>query len=135
MLALFLVTTVTTGGVGQVIESFFVDDHDDYEEQDGTDNTPEYAAAISLFRVGWAFFYYVFIVIVAIRTRAYVRGRYKIRPRYGCGECEDVCCVMACYPCVVCQLSRHTVDYENHRARCCTDTGLASSEDWPSSPV
>ena len=129
MLALYIVTSLTTGFIGQILESFLIEDDDDDEQEPGDE--PGWFVAISFTRVGWAFFYYVFVVIVAIRTRAYVRKRYKIKPQYGCGECEDVCCVFVCYPCVVCQLSRHTANYENQQARCCTDTGLKSESPMP----
>eukprot|EP00977_Amphora_coffeiformis_P022651 scaffold11172_cov172-Amphora_coffeaeformis.AAC.4 len=127
MLALYIVTSLTTGFVGQILESFFFD----FDEEEETESEPGWVVAIIFSRLGWAFFYYVFVMIVAIRTRAYARKRYKIKTQYGCGECEDVCCVLVCYPCVVCQLSTHTVDYENQQARCCTDTGLKSDCPMP----
>lgn len=108
MLALFLITSLTTGFVAQILESliFVVEEVEEESEEE-----PGWVVAILFTRMGWAFFYYVFVLIVAIRTRTYVPKRYKIKTQ--CGECEDVCCVLVCYPCVVCQLSTHTVNYEN----------------------
>jgi PLAC8 family len=62
-------------------------------------------------------FLYVFIVVM--RLRAYVRHKYRIR---GTG-CEDCCCGA---PCVICHTARHTADYKKYSADLCSETGLAA---------
>ena len=37
---------------------------------------------------------------------------------------EDVCCAMWCQCCIVAQMARHTVDYEERNAVCCNGTGV-----------
>ena len=40
---------------------------------------------------------------------------------------EDICCALWCQLCIVGQMARHTVDYEERRAVCCNAEGV---EDW-----
>lgn len=65
----------------------------------------------------------VYSAFILMQTRAYIREQYQI-PATQCGDCEDVCCVMWCAPCTVCQMARHTANYNAHPASCCTATGL-----------
>jgi Cys-rich protein (TIGR01571 family) len=67
--------------------------------------------------------YFVFFLIVATLTRAYIRRKYSI-PTGCCGPCDDFCCSFWCGTCSVCQMARHTADYANYPASCCTETGL-----------
>mmetsp|Transcript_2443 Transcript_2443/g.3099 ORF Transcript_2443/g.3099 Transcript_2443/m.3099 type:complete len:225 (+) Transcript_2443:76-750(+) len=66
----------------------------------------------------------VFVLYLVAKTRSKVRARYDI-PTENCGACEDVCCSFWCSCCTVAQISRHTADYENYPALCCSETGLA----------
>eukprot|EP00542_Grammatophora_oceanica_P010315 CAMPEP_0194027990 /NCGR_PEP_ID=MMETSP0009_2-20130614/2022_1 /TAXON_ID=210454 /ORGANISM="Grammatophora oceanica, Strain CCMP 410" /LENGTH=254 /DNA_ID=CAMNT_0038667215 /DNA_START=47 /DNA_END=811 /DNA_ORIENTATION=- len=56
------------------------------------------------------------------RTRETIRARYSIKEEH-CKGCEDLCCSFWCTCCVVAQMSRHTGEYENYKATCCTETG------------
>mmetsp|Transcript_40159 Transcript_40159/g.84364 ORF Transcript_40159/g.84364 Transcript_40159/m.84364 type:complete len:363 (+) Transcript_40159:303-1391(+) len=40
---------------------------------------------------------------------------------------EDICCAFWCQLCIVAQMARHTVDYEEKKAVFCNDVGM---EDW-----
>jgi Cys-rich protein (TIGR01571 family) len=62
----------------------------------------------------------LFFFVVTMRLRSYIRNRYSI-PGSACGDC---CCSFWCLHCTICQLARHTADYKNHPAACCSDTGL-----------
>ena len=37
---------------------------------------------------------------------------------------EDICCAFWCQLCILGQMARHTVDYEEKRAVCCNDVGV-----------
>lgn len=71
----------------------------------------------------------VYSLIVMIKVRRAVRKRYEIEADCGCcdGGMEDCCCVFFCNCCTVAQMARHTADYEQRRAVCCTSTGLPDS--------
>jgi Cys-rich protein (TIGR01571 family) len=58
------------------------------------------------------------------RRRA-VRERYSI-PNSTCfpSTMEDCCCAFFCGCCTVSQLARHTADYHDRNAACCSNTGL-----------
>lgn len=68
-----------------------------------------------------AFFLYTLIVLM--KTRAAVRARYQI-PEKNCVGMEDCCCAFWCGCCTVAQLARQTTDYDQKRAVCCSDNGL-----------
>lgn len=73
--------------------------------------------------VNLAFGLYSFVVM--IRLRAAVRERYSLPDITPCGDVlEDIACVCCCGCCTVSQLARHTADYEQCDADCCTSTGL-----------
>jgi Cys-rich protein (TIGR01571 family) len=98
-------------------------DPDTGEKIDHT-KTPEpwaYGLDVAQTMIGTA--YAVFFFIVATLTRFYVRRKYSI-PEGCCGPCDDICCSFWCGTCSVCQMARHTADYANHPAACCTETGL-----------
>lgn len=57
------------------------------------------------------------------RTRESIRHRYSIEEER-CQGCEDLCCSFWCSCCTVAQVARHTGDYEEYPASCCTQTGL-----------
>jgi Cys-rich protein (TIGR01571 family) len=64
-----------------------------------------------------------FIVFVTQSTRSSVREKFMIRERC-CYDLEDVCCAALCLPCAVGQMQRHTANYEDYEAVCCSKTGL-----------
>jgi Cys-rich protein (TIGR01571 family) len=84
---------------------------------------PTWVIVVSAFRYTLAFAFFIFILAVSIRTRAYIRQKYKI-PEQSCTGCEDCCCSFWCGCCVVAQMGRHTADYRTYKAGCCTETGL-----------
>lgn len=129
MCVLFAVSTCTSVVFGQLIEDVVFEDEDNDGEPD-SEKDQGWFFGVRLTRLAISFFYYVFIFIVAIRTRAFVRKKYKIRPRC-CWECEDLCCALGCYCCMVCQLARHTADYERQTVKCCTQTGLSRDAPMP----
>jgi len=66
----------------------------------------------------------ILFVALAARTRGRIRSRYGI-PERDCRGCEDCCCAFWCGCCTVSQMARHTADYENYAALCCSETGLS----------
>lgn len=66
----------------------------------------------------------VYSLIVMIKVRRSVRQRYEIEAETCCGDTEDCCCVFFCNCCTVAQMARHTADYDQRRALCCTSTGV-----------
>ena len=68
-------------------------------------------------------FMYVFTVFVAQSTRSSVREKFMIREER-CYDLEDVMCASLCLPCTVAQMSRHTANYDDYEAVCCSKTGL-----------
>ena len=68
---------------------------------------------------------FIFMIIVTFYLRRYVRNKYQI-PEKTCRGCEDFCCALWCQSCTICQLARHTADYHNYKAGCCTEDGLAT---------
>lgn len=70
--------------------------------------------------------YVLFVVYLASATRGSLREKYYIREsRFH--DLEDCCCATFCLPCTVCQMARHTADYEDYEGVCCNDTGLPDS--------
>ncbi len=67
--------------------------------------------------------FFVFLVVIMARTRRSIRSRYGI-PEQTCCGCEDCCCAYWCSCCTVSQMARHTADYDNYPALCCSETGL-----------
>jgi len=71
----------------------------------------------------------VYTVIVLMKLRKAVRTRYDI-PVTRCVNqpvVEDCCCSFWCGCCTVAQLARHTANYDERRAVCCSYDGLPSS--------
>lgn len=84
----------------------------------------------------------VYILWMTCKTRNYLRRVYAIpsccsrnnnnnnNGGDGCGGWwEDACCSFWCGCCVVAQMARHTVDYRNANAACCTEDGLGEAHD------
>lgn len=67
----------------------------------------------------------VWALYALCRTRENIRARYSI-PEERCNGCEDLCCSLWCTCCTVAQVARHTGDYEDYPASCCTPTGLSA---------
>jgi hypothetical protein len=69
--------------------------------------------------------FFIFITVLAVRTRSYLRVRSNI-PERNCVGCEDCCCVFWCGCCTLTQMARHTYDFDTYRAVCCNSTGMTS---------
>jgi Cys-rich protein (TIGR01571 family) len=67
--------------------------------------------------------YLCFIVFVTQSTRSSLRDKYLIREQ-ACNDLEDLCCATCCLPCSISQMSRHTGNYDEYEAVCCSRTGL-----------
>jgi Cys-rich protein (TIGR01571 family) len=67
--------------------------------------------------------YLCFIVFVTQSTRSSLRDKYLIREQ-ACSDLEDLCCATCCLPCSISQMSRHTGNYDEYEAVCCSRTGL-----------
>lgn len=65
--------------------------------------------------------YFLYVLIIMIRTRAAVRRQSGIPSS---SPCEDCCCSYWCSCCTVAQMARHTSNVNRYEAACCTDTGL-----------
>ena len=92
----------------------------------GSQPIPDWASLVMAIRNVIKFCYGIYILIVAIKTRAYVRNKYAI-PEQCCSGCEDCCLVFWCGCCSVSQMLRHTADYRSYNAACCTETGLSET--------
>lgn len=57
------------------------------------------------------------------KVRGSIRNKYQI-PEERCAGAEDCACATFCMPCTICQMGRHTADFDMYRATCCTKTGL-----------
>jgi Cys-rich protein (TIGR01571 family) len=66
----------------------------------------------------------ILLRVIIARARCRIRSRYGI-PERTCHGCEDCCCAFWCMCCTVSQMARHTADYENYPAKCCSETGLS----------
>lgn len=74
------------------------------------------------------FVYLAYMVVVLKNARSHLRQKYAIPEQNQCPSgMEDTCCSLLC-PCFVAgQMLRHTADYDEHRGRCCSATGLPAS--------
>jgi Cys-rich protein (TIGR01571 family) len=70
------------------------------------------------------FAFTILLVVIMARARIRIRSRYGI-PERTCHGGEDCCCAFWCSCCTISQMARHTADYENYPARCCSETGLS----------
>lgn len=66
---------------------------------------------------------YAFTVFVAQSTRSSIREKFMIREER-CYDLEDVMCASTCLPCTVAQMARHTANYDDYEAVCCSKSGL-----------
>ena len=67
--------------------------------------------------------YAIFLIYLIAITRYRIRSRYGI-PEQNCRGCEDCCCAFWCHCCTISQMARHTANYDNYAANCCSETGL-----------
>ena len=68
----------------------------------------------------------LYVLVTSYRTRQAIRRRYGIPEQHlECGM-EDIAVTLACQPCSVAQMARHTADYDTYDAMCCTSTGLSA---------
>lgn len=75
------------------------------------------------------FLFWVYCFVLVMKTRSFIRRKYSI-PEYHCYGFEDCCCAFFCLPLTVCQMARHTADYDTYRAAVCSENGLP-----PNAPV
>ena len=99
-------------------------------------NLPHYFDYIALALVNVGMF--VFSVFAVGKTRSAVRARYHIPPSLpacGNGSTEDYLFATFCMPCTICQMGRHTADFDRYRAVCCNGTGLPAKVDVIPEPL
>lgn len=77
---------------------------------------------ITVLKLLGSFFFSLWSVYSLCKTRQSVRRQYSI-PEERCYGCEDLCCSLWCTCCTLSQMARHTGEYENYPAVCCTKTG------------
>ena len=114
---LFISTVIfaITNNVLKYLPLFFVDAYGN--------PTAEYVDLVS-FRLLLLLAYWAVTAILVARTRKHIRAKYSIPEEY-CKGSEDCCASCWCYCCAVSQMARHTADYENYAATCCSETGLS----------
>jgi Cys-rich protein (TIGR01571 family) len=89
----------------------------------------KWSRGIELTIADWAAFalingaYIGFIVFVTQSTRSSLREKFLIREQC-CYDLEDLFCASCCMPCTVSQMSRHTANYDDYEAVCCSKSGL-----------
>jgi len=67
--------------------------------------------------------FFIYLLLATCWVRQSVRQRYAI-PEQDCKGCEDFCCAFCCGKCAICQMARHTANYETEPSQCCTNDGL-----------
>jgi hypothetical protein len=75
---------------------------------------------------------FLYAFVAKIRTRAYIRRKYGVRPSVcsdcgccGCGSsCDDFCASFLCSCLTTAQMDRHTADYDKYAGDCCSANGL-----------
>jgi len=87
-------------------------------------HVPTWVLALIGVRAVMRFAFFVYVLVLTIRTRSYVRDRYRI-PETRCKGCEDCCFAFWLPCCTITQMARHTADYDTYAAACCTETGLS----------
>mmetsp|Transcript_64628 Transcript_64628/g.77564 ORF Transcript_64628/g.77564 Transcript_64628/m.77564 type:complete len:292 (-) Transcript_64628:87-962(-) len=99
--------------------------HADEEEPDGEPTDGQVFNILFLYF--WQFlFFNCFTTWIMTKTRSYVRSKYGIPAKYCKSGWEDCCCSFWCQICTVCQMARHTTDYDTYASTCCTETGIPS---------
>jgi hypothetical protein len=67
--------------------------------------------------------YFGFIIFVTQSTRSSLREKFMIQEQR-CYDLEDICMASLCLPLTVGQMSRHTANFDDYEAVCCSKTGL-----------
>ena len=67
-------------------------------------------------------------------TREAIRNKYQI-PETRCIGCEDFLCSTICMSCTICQMGRHTADFDTFNGKCCTRTGLPAQVELASTGI
>jgi len=67
-------------------------------------------------------------------TREAIRDKYQI-PETQCIGCEDCLCSTFCMSCTICQMGRHTADFDTYNGTCCTRTGLPEQVELASTAI
>lgn len=95
--------------------------------EQGRDIGLEYYAALGLFNA----LFLLYLVNLTRKVRESIRHKYQI-PEELCGGMEtgveDCLCAACCMPCSICQMGRHTADFDTYRATCFTSTGLPQQQ-------
>mmetsp|Transcript_6272 Transcript_6272/g.12547 ORF Transcript_6272/g.12547 Transcript_6272/m.12547 type:complete len:307 (+) Transcript_6272:91-1011(+) len=105
-----------------VVDEAEDDDERYYDVENDTSNKESDPAieAVGAVNAAISLSFGLFILIITIRSRGYIRRKFNIP-----GNCfEDCCCSFWCSCCTVCQMARHTADYDQYSANCCSDNGL-----------
>jgi Cys-rich protein (TIGR01571 family) len=110
--------------LGPVIANNEAETTTDGNGNETTGDDKGWVTGMKVVRMFIQFVFFLFILIVTMRARGYIRKKYDI-PEERCKNCEDCCCSLWCSPCTVCQMLRHTADYHKYNAGCCSETGLA----------
>ena len=114
---------VVVGCLNNIVSAFAGGD----EPEDDRDKRPMWVAVLDSFETLIEVSFGILVLVILIRTRSYIRKKYGIPEAAKCPRgCEDCCCSFWLSPCVICQLARHTADYREYSAGCCTETGLDS---------
>ena len=122
--AIYVVYLVATWVLAIIIGQFRDEDNEDNDWN--YEGDPDWLIGIRILRVLIDLALFLTIFFVTMKLRRYIRDKYRI-PAETCGGegCEDCCCAFWCQPCTVCQMARHTADYHQYSAGCCTEDGLA----------
>jgi hypothetical protein len=102
----------------------------------GDDNTPTWAASLLKLQAALLPALALYTLVAKIRTRAYIRQKYGIRPTIcsgccGCGSCCDDYCASSSLGCLslgcltTAQMDRHTANYDRYGADGFSSTGLS----------
>jgi Cys-rich protein (TIGR01571 family) len=120
----FIVTTYfVVVGIFNLIVNNVTEDKSRAGLSDLNEVQPEWLRSIIVIRALFITAYWLLLLIVTMKLRAYVRAKYHIRVK-SCGRLEDCCCTIWCLGCTICQVARHTADYRTYKGACCTDDGL-----------
>lgn len=119
--AVYIIVSSALGAAVQISE--------DTEKEDENGETEyvynDWDDAVEVVRIIVEIIFWLFVLVVTIRTRAYIRNKYNIPEKHCCHGCEDFCCSFWCTMCTICQMARHTADYQTYSAGCCTEDGLS----------
>lgn len=103
-----------------------VNEEGNFKPANSLTDAPSWVGILNQVRHLVDFAFYLYVLLLTIRTRQHIRKRYQI-PVAPYGACED-CCVAFCVPCcATLQMMHHTADYQRYKAACCSETGLAAT--------